>query len=183
MGKKDKYSLKSLSKERLIDIIASLEWEINFWKEKEDNSRYFAKQVVEKDKEINNLKELRKLEIEDNKIVMNLYRNMYTQLQNYRSGLYGVEDIDKLRKMKLTAKEKEIYYKGFENCERQIASNLADKTIKIRHQVCEEIREYCKNNFIPTPNKLGCYVEVNREEFFNNLDQIEKGEKNETHND
>lgn len=51
-----------------------------------------------------------------------------------------------------------------------------EKIKHLRHEICEKIREYCKNNFIPVLNKLGCYVEVNREEFFDKLDQIE-GEK------
>lgn len=67
---KDKYSLKSLSKERLIDIIASLDWEINWWKEKEDTSRYFEKQVVEKDKEIKIYKKALELACETIRAIM-----------------------------------------------------------------------------------------------------------------
>jgi hypothetical protein len=47
-----------------------------------------------------------------------------------------------------------------------------------RKQVVQEIRKWCKENFDYTklPNELGCWVAVNREEFFDILDQIERGE-------
>ena len=47
-----------------------------------------------------------------------------------------------------------------------------------RKRVVQEIRKWCKENFDYTklPNELGCWVAVNREEFFNILDQIERGE-------
>lgn len=50
-----------------------------------------------------------------------------------------------------------------------------------RKKVVQEIREWCKESFDYTklPNELGCWVAVNREEFFNILDQIERGGNNE----
>lgn len=96
-------------------------------------NKELKKQVEDKNNEIENLKE-------NDRITHVLYKNIYTQLQNYKNQLYDV-DLSKIRKKKLTFEEKEIYYKGFENCERQIASNIADITIKVRKQICDEIRE------------------------------------------
>lgn len=55
----------------------------------------------------------------------------------------------------------------------QLKQQLAEE----RKKVVQEIREWCKENFDYTklPNELGCWVAVNREEFFNILDQIERG--------
>ena len=80
--------------------------------------------LAEKDKEIERLKE-------SNGVTEALYKNYYTQLQNYKSKLYNI-DIPKLRKKHLTPEEKEIYYKGFENCERQISSHIADLTLEVK---------------------------------------------------
>lgn len=55
----------------------------------------------------------------------------------------------------------------------QLKYQLAEKEQEVRHQVCDLIREYCKNNFEPIANKLGCFVSINREDFFDKLDQIE----------
>lgn len=48
-----------------------------------------------------------------------------------------------------------------------------------RKKVVQEIRKWCKDNFDYTklPNELGCLVAVNREKFFDILDQIERGER------
>ncbi|MDY6382157.1 MAG: hypothetical protein SPK94_07895 [Bacteroidales bacterium] len=119
-------------------------------------------QLAEKDEEIEELKE-------SNRVTKALYKNYYTQLQNYKSKLYDI-DIPKLRKKHLTPEEKEIYYKGFENCERQFASHIADITIELRHQVCEEIKNALYMNFEYDDEYDQKFVE-------GIIDQIEKGEK------
>jgi hypothetical protein len=55
---------------------------------------------------------------------------------------------------------------------------LTDRLAEERKKVVQEIREWCKESFDYTklPNELGCWVAVNREEFFNILDQIERGD-------
>ncbi len=55
---------------------------------------------------------------------------------------------------------------------------LSDRLAEERKRVVQEIRKWCKQNFDYTklPNELGCWVAVNREEFFDILDQIERGE-------
>ena len=54
---------------------------------------------------------------------------------------------------------------------------LSDRLAEERNKAVQEIREWCKESFDYTklPNELGCWVAVNREEFFNILDQIEGG--------
>ena len=129
--------------------------------------QYLEKQLAEKDDRTAEL-EREVEELKDNEqVTKNLYCNYYTQLQNYRKKLYDI-DIEQLRKKKLNAKEKEIYIKGFENCERQLSSHIAEITINLRHEICEKIRsefDNCQSFELSTYSKL-CNV----------LDQIEKGE-------
>lgn len=60
-----------------------------------------------------------------------------------------------------------------EKMETQILSVTKEKEQAIRHQVCEEIRAYLKENLKPIHSKLGCFAEINREDLFDKLDQIE----------
>lgn len=132
----------------------------------------FKQQLSEKDKEIEELEE-------SNEVTKALYKNYYTQLQNYKSKLYGI-DIPKLRKKQLTLEEKEIYYKGFENCERQFASHIADITIEIRKQVCDEIREFIDNNEHSEENEAKQSSEsvIYTSQLYKFLDKIEQTKEN-----
>lgn len=52
--------------------------------------------------------------------------------------------VEELRKIKLTSKEKEIYYKGFDNCERQFATHIAELQQQLKSQpreIIEKIKE------------------------------------------
>ena len=52
---------------------------------------------------------------------------------NYKTEKYGLDKtIQELRKVKLSFPEKEWYYKGFENCERQMSSHIADLTLEVK---------------------------------------------------
>lgn len=74
-------------------------------------------QLKEKELLVETLKELRK---QDNIII-----------SNYKTDLYGLKkSVEEIKKIKLKPKEKEIYVKGFENCERQCASHIADLTLE-----------------------------------------------------
>lgn len=70
-----------------------------------------------------------------------------------------------------------------ERVERQkmIIDNLSysnrTANVVIRHQICKKIKAYLKENLNPIPSKLGCFAEINREDLFDKLDQIEKGEE------
>ena len=75
----------------------------------------------------------------------------------------ALEDFDEMQKEidKLVCGAKQMLYEGKEIMQ------------SIRHQVCEEIRAYLKENLKPIHSKLGCFAEINREDLFDKLDQIE----------
>ena len=76
-----------------------------------------------------------KLEESEKKFIVanNLRKNSDEVLLNYKTKKYGLDKtIQELRKMKLSLPEKEWYYKGFENCERQMSSHIADLTLEIK---------------------------------------------------
>lgn len=84
-------------------------------------------------------------------VANNLRKNTDEVLLNYKTEKYGLDKtIQELRKMKLSLPEKEWYYKGFENCERQMSSHIADLTLEVKQlkqQLAEkekEISEYIK---------------------------------------
>ena len=63
----------------------------------------------------------------------NLRKNSDEVLLNYKTEKYGLDKtIQELRKIKLSLPEKEWYYKGFENCERQMSSHIADLTLEVK---------------------------------------------------
>ena len=64
-------------------------------------------------------------------VANNLRKKSDEVLLNYKTEKYGLyKTIQELRKMKLSMPEKEWYYKGFENCERQMSSHIADLTLE-----------------------------------------------------
>ena len=76
-----------------------------------------------------------KLAESENKFIVtnNLKNNSDEVLLNYKTEKYGLDKtIQELRKMKLSFPEKEWYYKGFENCERQMSSHIADLTLEVK---------------------------------------------------
>ena len=87
----------------------------------------------EQDKENQQLKQ-KLAESEKNFIIANnLRKNSNEVLLNYKTEKYGLDKtIQELRKIKLSFPEKEWYYKGFENCERQMSSHIADLTLEVK---------------------------------------------------
>ena len=68
-------------------------------------------------------------------IANNLRKNSNEVLLNYKTKKYGLDKtIEELQKMKLSLPEKEWYYKGFENCERQMSSHIADLTLEVKQR-------------------------------------------------
>ena len=90
-------------------------------------------------------------------IANNLRKNSNEVLLNYKTEKYGLDKtIQELRKIKLSFPEKEWYYKGFENCERQMSSHIADLTLQVKElkqqlhdlpkKIVEEITNELSNN-------------------------------------
>ena len=88
-------------------------------------------------------------------VANNLRKNSDEVLLNYKTKKYGLDKtIQELRKMKLSLPQKEWFYKGFENCERQMSSHIADLTLEVKQlkqQLAEkdkEIEKYRNMNMI-----------------------------------
>ena len=98
------------------------------------------------------IKELEKQLAESEKnfvIANNLRKNADEVLLNYKTEKYGLDKtIQELRKVKLSFPEKEWYYKGFENCERQMSSHIADLTLEVKElkQQLKEVENYIEED-------------------------------------
>lgn len=83
----------------------------------------------------------------DNQFFKKMYLSEKQKNDNYHTEKYGLDKpVEELRKIKLTPKEKEIYYKGFDNCERQFATHIAELQQQLKSQpaeIVEKIREFC----------------------------------------
>lgn len=81
----------------------------------------------EKDTHIAELKQQIAEKEKDNQFFKKMYLSEKQKNDNYHTEKYGLDKpVEELRKIKLTPKEKEIYYKGFDNCERQFATHIAE---------------------------------------------------------
>ena len=106
-------------------------------------------------------------------IANNLRKNSNEVLLNYKTEKYGLDKtIQELRKIKLSFPEKEWYYKGFENCERQMSSHIADLTLEVKqlkqqlHELPKKIVGEVEKNFteyLPLKYKTGAgfYLRLN----------------------
>lgn len=81
----------------------------------------------------------------DNQFLKKMYLSEKQKNDNYHTEKYGLDKpVEELRKIKLTSKEKEIYYKGFDNCERQFATHIAELQQQLKSQpreIIEKIKE------------------------------------------
>ena len=97
-------------------------------------------------------------------VANNLRKNSDEVLLNYKTEKYGLDKtIQELRKTKLSLPEKEWYYKGFENCERQMSSHIADLTLEvneIKQQLAEKDKEieYFESEWKSCQQKLDHYI-------------------------
>ena len=81
-------------------------------------------------------------------VANNLRKNSDEVLLNYKTKKYGLDKtIQELRKTKLSLPEKEWYYKGFENCERQMSSHIADLTLEVK-ELKQQLAEKEKYTYI-----------------------------------
>lgn len=87
----------------------------------------------------------------DNQFLKKMYISEKTKNDNYHTEKYGLDKpVEELRKIKLSPKEKEIYYKGFDNCERQFATHVAELQQQLKSQpaeIVEKIRKQIFNHF------------------------------------
>ena len=94
-------------------------------------------------------KQLEKKE-KDNQFFKKMYLSEKQKNDNYHTEKYGLDkQVEELRKIKLTTKEKEIYYKGFDNCERQFATHIAELQQQLKSQpaeIVEKIKEFVDGN-------------------------------------
>lgn len=113
----------------------------------------------EQDKENKQLKQ-QLAESEKNFIIANnLRKNSNEVLLNYKTEKYGLDKtIQELRKIKLSFPEKEWYYKGFENCERQMSSHIADLTLQVK-ELKQQLHDLPKEIIEDIKNYKGCYFD------------------------
>ena len=87
----------------------------------------------------------------DNQFLKKMYLSERTKNDNYHTEKFGLDKpVEELRKIKLTPKEKEIYYKGFDNCERQFATQIAELEQQLKSQpaeIVEKIRDLAGDYF------------------------------------
>lgn len=78
----------------------------------------------------------------DNQFLKKMYLSERTKNDNYHTEKYGLDKpVEELRKIKLKSKEKEIYYKGFDNCERQFATHIAELQQQLKSQPAEIVEK------------------------------------------
>ena len=81
----------------------------------------------------------------DNQFFKKMYLSEKQKNDNYHTEKYGLDKpVEELRKIKLTPKEKEIYYKGFDNCERQFATHIAELQNQLKTQPAEIVEKIKK---------------------------------------
>ena len=115
------------------------------------DSRMLEQHLKEKDQQITELQKQLEEKEKDNQFLKKMYLSERTKNNNYHTEKYGLDKpVEELRKIKLTPKEKEIYYKGFDNCERQFATHIAELEQQLQSQpaeIVEKIKEQIFNHF------------------------------------
>lgn len=113
------------------------------WKIRED--------LCQKDEQISELQKQLEEKEKDNQFLKKMYLSERIKNDNYHTEKYGLDkSVKELRKIKLTPKEKEIYYKGFDNCERQFATHIVELQQQLKSQpaeIVEKIRKQIFNHF------------------------------------
>lgn len=100
----------------------------------------------ETNREIAELKKQLEEKEKDNQFFKKMYLSEKQKNDNYHTKKYGLDKpVEELRKIKLTPKEKEIYYKGFDNCERQFATHIAELQQQLKSQPAEIVEKIKEN--------------------------------------
>lgn len=107
--------------------------------------------LVEQQQQIAELQKQLEEKEKDNQFLKKMYLSEKTKNDNYHTEKYALDKpVEELRKIKLTPKEKEIYYKGFDNCERQFATHIAELQQELKSQpaeIVEKIKKQIFNHF------------------------------------
>lgn len=121
--------------------------------DKVDLAYEYAQEMVknweeEYEEEIAELQKLLEEKEKGNQFLKKMYLSEKQKNDNYHTEKYGLDKpVEELRKIKLNPKEKEIYYKGFDNCERQFASHIAELQQQLKSQpaeIIDEIIRFCE---------------------------------------
>lgn len=105
------------------------------------DSRMLEQHLKGKDQQIAELQKQLQEKEKDNQFFKKMYLSEKQKNDNYHTEKYGLDKpVEELRKIKLTPKEKEIYYKGFDNCERQFATHIAELQKQLEEKE-KEIRQ------------------------------------------
>lgn len=110
-----------------------------------ENRELLINLLAEKDKQIAELQKQLEEKEKDNQFLKKMYLSERTKNDNYHTKKYGLDKpVEELRKIKLNSKEKEIYYKGFDNCERQFATHIAELQQQLKTQPAEIVEKVKK---------------------------------------
>ena len=113
-----------------------------------ESSELLVNSLAEKDRQITELKKQLAEKEKDNQFLKKMYLSERTKNDNYHTEKYGLDKpVEELRKIKLNPKEKEIYYKGFDNCERQFATHIAELQQQLKSQSAEIVGKIKKQIF------------------------------------
>lgn len=138
---------------------------IVLFEEREDGTYIIAEArdmllETQKDQQIAELQKQLEEKEKDNQFLKKMYLSERIKNDNYHTKKYGLDKpVEELRKIKLNPKEKEIYYKGFDNCERQFSTHIAELQQQLKSQpaeIVEEIKQTVKNNLVYPDNRIDC---------------------------
>lgn len=146
----EKYKIKNLE-----EYISALNEARNFAiKERSAMFNKYIKETIkteELETELAELKQQLEEKEKDSQFLKKMYVSERIKNDNYHTEKYGLDKpVQELRKIKLNPKEKEIYYKGFDNCERQFATHIAELQQQLKSQpaeIVEKIRKQIFNHF------------------------------------
>lgn len=99
----------------------------NITQDELDSIQWLCEKSMNDDTQIAELKKQLEEEEKDNKFLEKICLSEKTKNDNYHTEKYGLDKpVQELRKIKLKPEEKDIYYRGFDNCERQFATHIAE---------------------------------------------------------
>lgn len=129
-----------------------------------ESSELLINSLAKKDQQIAELQKQLEEKEKDNQFLKKMYLSEKTKNDNYHTEKYALDKpVEELRKIKLTPKEKEIYYKGFDNCERQFATHIAELQQELKSQPAE-IVEKIKEQLIKRLNIIAGYGKMTTDE-------------------